>query len=57
MLDGLLDALKRTSHGKWKRLDLEEELGRWRSRDADGNFKPFCEVGVYFLKKRLQRAD
>jgi len=55
VLDGLVAVLQRASKGEWKRLDLEEELRRWRSRDADGNFKPFSEVGVYFLEKQRRR--
>jgi uncharacterized protein (TIGR02646 family) len=52
--DGLFDALVRTlGKREWRESELERELGNWRARDSSGNFRPFVQVGVYFLQKRL----
>jgi hypothetical protein len=53
---GLLDALTRLMPREWKVAHLKDELERWERRDPQGNYREFCQVVVYLLRKRIRRA-
>ena len=53
-LDGFLDATKR--QGSWSREILEKWLLEWTGQADDKDLKPYCQVVVYWLRKRLNRA-
>ena len=40
--------------GYWSRKDLEEELEKWKQRDA-GKLREFCQVAIYVLEKKLRK--
>jgi uncharacterized protein (TIGR02646 family) len=56
VLEGAVYTLTSASAGEWKLPRLQEELERWESRDADGNFRELCQVVIEFLRKRIRRA-
>ena len=40
--------------GRWSPRTVQVQLDRWRSRDGEGRFFPFCGIVIWFLKKRLK---
>lgn len=53
--DACFDALRealRDNH--WSRLPLERFLQRWQQKDKRGNFRPYVQVGVYLLNKKIR---
>lgn len=53
-LDGFLDAIPR--QGDWDNRFLERKLGEWNGDSSEGELKPYCQIVVYWLRKRLRRA-
>ncbi len=41
--------------GKWTKDLLKREIRRWSPKQ--GPYKPYCQIVVFFLKKRLARCD
>jgi len=41
--------------GAWPRPKLESLLREWNGESGNGDLKPFCQVVVYWLRKRLAR--
>ena len=54
VLDGFLGASRGT--GRFSRDVLEKWLREWNGESDSGDLKPFCQVVVYWLRKRLMRA-
>lgn len=54
VLTGFLEA--RPKRGGWNRRLLEKWLREWNGDSEDGELKPYCQVVVYWLRKRLRRA-
>lgn len=59
---GTLDALmarltKLHGRGYWQEHELQEELKAWRKRDKNGMLKEYCQVGIYWLEKKLARRE
>ena len=54
----VLDAFKTTlsKYGQLPRPTLERWLREWNGEAHTGELKPFCQVVVYWLRKRLARA-
>ncbi len=52
VLDSFRETLRR---GKAKDCDLQKHLANWNGNDA-GNLSPFCQVVVYYLRKKLGAA-
>lgn len=55
----ILDALMKQIQTKFgtktmTKQFIENELNKWSSRN--GKFKPMCQVAIYYLKKKLQKA-
>jgi hypothetical protein len=42
--------------GHLDRPALERMLGEWNGEGGSGSLRPFCQVIVYWLRKRLARA-
>lgn len=53
-LDGFHQALSR--RGELQRTTLERWLRDWNGESHAGELRPFCQVVVYWLRKRLARA-
>jgi hypothetical protein len=53
-LKGFLAALDK--RGQWPRAALEGWLQQWNGESGAGELQPFCQVVVYWLRKRLLRA-
>ncbi len=34
---------------------LLQELKKWEQRDGEGSYNEFCQVAIYYLRKKLQR--
>jgi uncharacterized protein (TIGR02646 family) len=54
---GVLESFQKamTKPGAWTRPVLTKKLAQWRGQGAE--LKPFCQVVVYYLEKRLARGD
>jgi uncharacterized protein (TIGR02646 family) len=52
-LDGFLGGLPKS--GELQRAKLEKLLQEWNGVSQDGQLRPFCQVVVYWLCKRLAR--
>ena len=53
-LQGLAESLPK--QGAWSRSVLERHLKEWNGESHTGNLEPFCQVVVYWLRKRLSRV-
>ncbi len=53
----VLDALKETipRRGPLQRATLERWLLDWSGESTEGELRPFCQVVVYWIRKRLAR--
>ena len=38
------------------KADIEKEIKRWNTK-FDGQYREYCQVAIYYLQKRLRRAD
>jgi hypothetical protein len=55
-LDGFRKAMERKYPGlTWPEAAMMRELERLQQFDADGMLQPYCQVPIYWLKKRLGR--
>ena len=54
VLDGFKEAL--TKHGNLQRQTIERWLQEWNGERDGGDLRPYCQVVIYWLKKRLARA-
>ena len=43
-------------HGDWDNSLLEKWLTEWSGDSSDGELEPYCQVVVYWLRKRLKRS-
>jgi uncharacterized protein (TIGR02646 family) len=46
---------KKQDDGFWSPELLAQVLERWRSRDKAGAHREFCQVGIYYLEKKLEK--
>jgi hypothetical protein len=53
VLTGFLEA--GTKVGTWQQTQLEKWLKEWNGETGDGELKPYCQVVVYWLRRRLKR--
>lgn len=54
VLEGMKAAMARKK-GEWSRSFVERQIRGWRERSS-GHFRPYCQVAVYWLQKRLLRG-
>jgi uncharacterized protein (TIGR02646 family) len=56
---GVLDALKASMSkpGSWDAPALRKKISDWRGIGSSGELRPFCQVVVYYLEKKLARGD
>jgi uncharacterized protein (TIGR02646 family) len=45
----------RLGHGRLQRNELEKMLQQWNGESDTGSLQPFCQVVVYWLRKKLAR--
>lgn len=43
-------------HGNWNNSWLEKKLAEWNGDSNDGELQEYCQVVVYWLRKRLKQA-
>lgn len=55
VLEALKEGMLRKHRGEWSRAALEREIRRWRDRDEGGAYRPYGQVVVFWLEKRLAR--
>ncbi|RLC20465.1 MAG: TIGR02646 family protein [Deltaproteobacteria bacterium] len=53
-LDEALELLRKEHPGRWTKDILNREIRRWSSRQRA--YKPYCQIVVLYLKKRLARC-
>ncbi len=54
--DGVFDALGKT-RGTCSNAQLGKVLQKWITADSNGKFKEYCDVAVFFLKKRMRGCN
>jgi uncharacterized protein (TIGR02646 family) len=54
VLDGFLGS--KPKQGDWDNSLLEKWLAHWNGDSGNGELQPYCQVVVYWLRKRLKRA-
>jgi uncharacterized protein (TIGR02646 family) len=52
-LDGFIGGI--TKRGRWTRATLQNSLREWNGESHSDALRPFCQVVVYWLRKRLAR--
>jgi uncharacterized protein (TIGR02646 family) len=56
ILDSLRQAMERKYPGAtWSKEAMERELAALQQPDSGGALRPYCQVSIYWLKKRLGR--
>jgi len=55
VMQGVKDALAQRG-GQATGGQLRKDIQRWKASNSDGELKEYCQVAIYFLNKRLQRA-
>lgn len=54
----LLDSLKQGFMSKNPtKADVQKELRKWNGEDDDDDLDPFCQVVIYYLRKKLRRMS
>lgn len=53
-LDGFLDS--KPKQGDWDNISLEKWLAQWNGDVGAGELHPYCQIVVYWLRKRLKRT-
>lgn len=54
----LLDSIKDEFMGKNpSKADIQKEIRKWNGDLDDGVLEPFCQVAIYYLRKKLQRMS
>ena len=54
----LLDSIKDGFMGKNpSKVDIQKEIRKWNGDLDDGVLEPFCQVAIYYLRKKLQRMS
>ncbi len=38
----------------WDNSKIQKMIEKYQSKDAEGKYKPYCQVVIYFLKKRIR---
>jgi len=54
-LSQALELLRRKHPGRWTKDILKREIRRWSSKQG-ACYKPYCQIVVFYLKKRLARC-
>jgi len=56
IVDALRDRLKKLhGDGFWRESVLKDELNAWGRPNKKGQLKEYCQVGIYWLEKKLKR--
>lgn len=54
--DGVFDVLGKTQ-GTCSYAEIDKFLKKWETADSSGKFKEYCDVAVFFLKKRMRSCN
>ncbi|WNG33435.1 TIGR02646 family protein [Archangium violaceum] len=52
-LSAFVDAMTRKYSGAWPQAALQKELAELHQPDAGGMLRPYCQVPIFWLKKRM----
>lgn len=56
ILDILIQQLKSEQpSGDWTAAMLNKKIQEWSDQNKDGKYKPYCQIAIYYLKKKLSR--
>ncbi len=54
VLDIVIQQLtKERPQGNWTEAMLTQKINEWNDKQQDGKYKPYCQIIIYFLKKKL----
>lgn len=57
VIDGVMETLERKyPKQQWTKAIIQKELNKWDSKNPEGKYNEYCQVAVYYLKKRLQKV-
>lgn len=51
----LLGVIKMLTKMGWTKSNIRYQMENWSNKDADGRFKPYCGIVLWFLEKKLQQ--
>lgn len=43
------------SKGDWTAAILNKKIQQWSSKKKDGKYQPYCQIVIYYLKKKLSK--
>lgn len=56
ILDILIQQLKsEQAKGDWTAAMLNKKIKEWSDKQKDGKYKPYCQIAIYYLKKKLSK--
>ncbi|KAA6332713.1 hypothetical protein EZS27_018808 [termite gut metagenome] len=53
-LEGIIVSLGKREED-WRKRNIEELLGKWKEKNKNGQFEPYCGIIVWFLGKKRKR--
>ncbi len=56
VLDTILQQLKNEKiKGDWTVAILNKKIQEWSNKQKDDKYKPYCQIAIYYLKKKLSK--
>jgi len=52
-LKAVIDQLNRKQSGEWKKQFIQKMIQKYERKNAKGKYLEYCQVVIYFLKKRI----
>jgi hypothetical protein len=52
-LKAVIEQLSRKQQGEWKKPFIKKMIQKYESKNAKGNYPEYCQIVIYFLKKRI----
>lgn len=52
-LKGVITQLKKG----WKVSQVRKELEKWRNKESNGHYKPYCGIVISYLEKKIKRYE
>jgi uncharacterized protein (TIGR02646 family) len=43
--------------GDWTAAILNKKIQEWSNRNKDGKYQPYCQIAIYYLKKKLLQIE
>jgi subtilisin-like proprotein convertase family protein len=58
VVDIILQQLKSEKpKGDWTIAILNRKIQEWSNKQKDDKYKPYCQIAIYYLKKKLSKLE